>query len=146
MAIKSLAMTDVSPAFPRPKVLALTCPPLVKDIVSVIIVTPPASPNASSPTIVKAPLATLPCEFSPSMLMPFAVISTEPAFPRPKVPALTCPPLVKDIVSVTIVTPPASPNASSPTIVKAPLGKLPCKLLSSILMPFAVISTEPAFP
>ena len=44
-----------------------------------------------------------------------AVISTEPALPRPNVLAETSPPLVRVREPVVILTPPASPSASEPT-------------------------------
>ena len=108
----SLAIISILPAFPRPKVLASTSPPLVKDKELVVILISPADPSASSPTELIIPLAK-PSESSPSIeMVSLAIISTLPALPRLKVVALTCPPLVKDKELVVMLISPADPSAS----------------------------------
>ena len=134
----SLAVMFTKPAFPRPLVLASTCPPLVRLRLPVSMVIFPAFPTASEFTRLVTPLAA-PSESSPSMVMvSLAVILTEPASPRLLVLVSTEPPCVIDRSVVVILISPAFPIALSLTAL------LISPSVRETLVALIVIS--PAFP
>ena len=79
-------------------------------------------------------------------MVSLAVISTNPAFPLPRVLELTSPPLVTEREPVSIMTLPAFPDTSAATPPETKLGRA-AELSPSIeIVSLALISIDPAFP
>ncbi|BAY42425.1 hypothetical protein SAMD00079811_00020 [Scytonema sp. HK-05] len=98
-----VARTDTLPAFPCPKVLAVSAAPSVKEKEPVVILMLPPLPTPPAPTVLKMFPLTSSTEF-------VARTDTLPAFPCPKVLAISAAPSVKEKEPVVILMLPPLPT------------------------------------